>query len=498
MQFNVKQGNIQDEAADMVVVNLFEGVTTPGGATGAVNAALDGALADVLAAGDFKGKLNSTFVHYPRGKVGAKRVLVVGLGKSDKFGLDQARQAAATAAKKARELGAKSFTTIVHGAGIGGLNAQDAAQALAEGTLLGLYRFAEYKQADENGKEVEQVNVVTSDASQVAAIREGVRIGEAIAEGQIRARNLSNQPGNTATPSYLADQAKQIGEKYGLKVTALSYDECKALGMGMFCGVAQGSEEPAKFIIMEHNADRSDLDTVMIIGKGITFDSGGISIKPTDGMWDMKHDMSGGAATIGAMQVVGALKIPLHVVGIVPATENMLSGKAFKPGDILRAMNGKTIEIQSTDAEGRLVLGDALCYAKRFNPKGVIDMATLTGACVVALGNVAAGLLTNDQGLADKVKAAAEKTGEKVWQLPLWDEYNEQIKSTFADMRNTGGRPGGAITAAAIMKNFVDSYPWVHLDIAGTAWGTNESGYNTKGATGYGTRLCVEVLRSWK
>jgi leucyl aminopeptidase len=497
MQLNVKQGAIQNEAVEALIVNLFEGATEPSGATGAVNGALGGMIADVLASGDFKGKLNTTLVFYPRGAMPAKRVVLVGLGKQDKFGLEQARQASASAIKRARDLGAKIVSTVVHGAGAGKLETAAAAQALVEGTMLGLYRFNDFKQKDDNHqKDVEQVTIVEFDAAKLDAINEGVKLGTAIAGGQITARNLSNQPGNAATPTYLADTAKKIGAEYDMNVTALSYEECKALGMGMYCGVAQGTEEPSQFIVMEHNAGKG-MDTVVLIGKGITFDSGGISIKPTDGMWDMKHDMSGGAAAIGAMHAVGALNLPLHVVGIVPATENLLSGKAFKPGDILRAMNGKTIEIQSTDAEGRLVLGDALCYAKRFNPKGVIDMATLTGACVVALGKVCAGLLTNNAELGNKVKAAADKTGEKVWELPLWDEYGELIKSTFADMKNTGGRGGGAITAAAILKHFVD-FPWVHLDIAGMAWGDSESGYNVKGATGYGVRLCVELLRSWK
>ena len=497
MELVVKHGRIQDEVTDLIVVNVFEGVLTPGGATGAVDTSLNGIIAEVLANGDFKGKLNSTLVFYPRGKIAAKRVLLIGLGKAEKFGLDQARQAAATAAKKARDLGVKDFSTIVHGAGAAMLPAQDAAQAVAEGALLGLYRFVEFKQQNDNPTVVERVNVVEADPAKVDQIKEGVRVGQAIAEGQMLARDLSNKPGNAATPGYLADVARRLGEQYGMQVTVLDYADCKTLGMGMFCGVAQGSNEPAKFIVMEHNAGHEEMDTVVLIGKGITFDSGGISIKPTENMWDMKHDMSGGAATLGAMQAVGALKLPLHVVGIVPASENLPSGTSFKPGDILRAMNGKTIEIQSTDAEGRLVLGDALCYAARYEPQGVIDMATLTGACMVALGKVCAGLLSNNPALADKVKAAGQKTGEKVWELPLWEEYEEQIKSVFADMRNTGGRPAGAITAAAILKHFV-SFPWVHLDIAGTAYGDSDSGYNTKGATGYGARLCVEVLRSWK
>ncbi|TMC59812.1 MAG: leucyl aminopeptidase [Chloroflexi bacterium] len=497
MQLDVKHGRIQDEPADLIVVNLLEGVMLPGGATGALDSTLKGMIGDVLASGDFKGKPNSTLVFYPRGLIAAKRVLLVGLGKADKFGIDQARQAAATAAKKARELGAHNFATIVHGAGIGMLPVRDAAQALAEGTLLGLYRFDEFKRADESVHAVESVSVVEADPAKLDDVKEGVRTGQIIAEGQILARDLSNKPGNAATPSFLADVARSIGERYQMQVDVLGLEQARAMGMGLFAGVAQGSNEPARFIVMDYNAGKEGVGTLVLIGKGITFDSGGLSIKPTEGMWDMKHDMSGGAAVLGAMQAVGALQLPLHVVGIVPATENLPSSKAFKPGDILRALNGKTVEIHSTDAEGRLVLGDALCYASRYQPQGVIDMATLTGACVVALGKHAAGLLSNDDALAEKVKAAGQKTGERVWQLPLWDDYAEQIKSTFADMKNTGGRPAGAITAAAIMKNFVD-YPWVHLDIAGTAWGDDDKGYNTKGASGFGVRLCVEVLRSWQ
>ncbi|MBI5876782.1 MAG: leucyl aminopeptidase [Chloroflexi bacterium] len=497
MDFNVKHGRIQDETTDLIVVNVFEGVLAPAGATGAVSAALNGIIADVLASGDFKGKLNSSLIFYPRGTMAAKRVLLVGLGKEGKFGLDAARQAAAHAAKKARDLGVKDYSTIVHGAGAGLLPAGDAAQALAEGALLGLYRYDEFKSSADSSTAVEQINIVEEDPSLVDAVREGVRIGRSIAEGQIVARDLSNKPGNAATPSLLAETASAIAAKYAMQAAILDFEQCKALGMGMFCGVAQGSNEPSRFIVLEHNAGHEGMDTIVLIGKGITFDSGGISIKPTEGMWDMKHDMSGGAAVIGAMQTVGALALPLHVVGIVPATENMLSGTAFKPGDILRAMNGKTIEIHSTDAEGRLVLGDALCYAARYEPQGVIDMATLTGACTVALGKHCAGLLTNDATLAERVKAAGQRTGERVWELPLWEEYDEQIKGTFADIKNTGGRMAGAITAAAILKNYV-SYPWVHLDIAGTAYGDTDTGYLTKGATGYGARLCVELLRSWK
>jgi len=268
------------------------------------------------------------------------------------------------------------------------------------------------------------------------------------------------------------------------------------LGMGALLGVAQGSDEPAKFIILEHNADRADLDTYVVVGKGITFDSGGISLKPSDGMEWMKDDMSGAAVTLGVMQAVAALDLPLHVVGLMPATENLPGGRAYKPGDVLKAMNGLTIEVVSTDAEGRVILADALAYAAKFAPKAVVDLATLTGACVVALGHVASGLLASDDALAGQLLESSARTGEKIWRLPLFDEYVEQIKSDVADVRNTGGRPAGTITGALFLQRFAEGYPWAHLDIAGTAKVDSDRGYVLKGATGHGVRLLVDWLRS--
>jgi leucyl aminopeptidase len=270
----------------------------------------------------------------------------------------------------------------------------------------------------------------------------------------------------------------------------------KQFGMGALLGVAQGSQEPPRFIILEHNAGRDDLPTVVMVGKGITFDSGGISIKPSENMGEMKFDMSGGAAVIGAMQAVGKLNLPLRVVGLVPATENLPSGTAYKPGDVVRAMNGKTIEIISTDAEGRLILADALCYAQQYKPAGVIDLATLTGGCVVALGEHMSGLFTNDPDLGAKVKAAADAAGEPVWELPLAEPYRRQMDSDTADVKNSGGRWGSPATAAAFLKEFVD-YPWVHLDIAGTAHSDKDRPYAPKGGVGWGVRTLVELLRNW-
>ncbi|MCC7352259.1 MAG: leucyl aminopeptidase [Anaerolineae bacterium] len=498
MKVTVKQGGIQFEEAPLVVVNLFEGVTEPGGATGAVDRALGGAIREIITAGDFKGKGGETALLYTRGNFPAKRVLVVGLGKAEKFDLEAVRKASATAARKAHDLGLARLATIVHGGGIGSMAVVDAAQAVVEGTILGLYRYRELKSDDENGgKPLEELTLVEFDEKKLADVREGVRVGQIVAEAACLARDLSNRPGNLATPTHLAETAQRLAQELGLRCQVLERAEFEALDMGALAGVARGTEEPPKFIILEYNADKPDLPAIVLAGKGITFDSGGISLKPSEKMDEMKHDMSGAAAVLGTMQAVARLALPLHVVALIPATENLPSGRAIKPGDVLKALSGKTIEIISTDAEGRLVLADALAYAKRFNPAAVIDVATLTGACVVALGHVATGLMGTSEKLNNRIKTAAQATGERVWELPLWDEYDELIKSEVADVKNSGGRYGGAITGAMFLKKFASDYPWAHLDIAGTADTDKAGSYTAKGATGVGVRLLTQLLRTW-
>jgi leucyl aminopeptidase len=497
---SVKQGFIQEIDADAVVVNLFKGVTQPGGATGAVDQSLGGAITDLIAGGDFKGKLGETAVLYSRGAMPAPRVIIVGLGKSEDFDLDGARKASAAAARRARELGVERLATIVHGAGIGGLEPWDAAQATVEGALLATYEFKELKseEDEEETTELTDLVVVEASADKVDVIRQGAQAGKIVSRAVTLARDLGNRPGNVATPTHLAETAQKIADETDLHCEIFDEDQMRKLGMGSLLGVAQGSDEPARFIILEHNAGHDDLDTIVLVGKGLTFDTGGISIKPSKGMEDMKFDMMGGAAVLAAMQAVGEMDLPLHVVGLVPATENMPGGSADKPGDVLKAMNGKTIEVINTDAEGRLILADGLSYAQRFEPDAIIDLATLTGACMVALGRYATGLFTNNEDLAGRVKAAAEAAGERVWPLPLYDEHKEEVKSYVADVKNTGeGRYGGASTAAAFLSNFVGDYPWVHLDIAPTAWTDKAKDYTTKGATGVGVRLLVRLLQDW-
>lgn len=497
MKIHVMQGNIQESTADTLIVNLFDDVTTPAGATGAIDTALNGAISELIAHGDLTGKAGEVGVLYPRGAIPAKRVLVVGLGKRDGFDLEGVRKAAAVGLKRARELKAQHIATIVHGAGVAGLEARAAAQATAEGSLLAAYQYDAPKQREDAPHEIESLTVVEFDKKKVKAIEQGVNTAVAISEGVIIARNLVNQPPNVVTPTKMAETAHVIAATYGMRITVGGRKWAREHNMGAFLAVAQGAGEKPKFIVLEHNADREDLDTIVLVGKGITFDTGGISIKPAERMGDMKSDMGGAAAVLGAMKVVGALNLPLRIIGITPCAENMPDANAYRPSDIITASNGKTIEIINTDAEGRMVLADGLVYAGRYNPKAVIDLATLTGACVVALGaGMAAGMFSTDDGLRDKLLAAGAATHERVWSLPLFPEYRKSIDSDVADVLNSGGRFGGVGTSAMFLKEFTD-YPWVHLDIAGMALAEKDNSYIPRGGTGFGVRLLVELLRNW-
>jgi len=503
MKMDVLHSRIEDVEDEVIVVNLFEGVEAPGGATGAVDKATDGYITRLIRNKEFSGKQNEISLFPTFGKIKAKKVCVVGLGKAKEFGVERVRDAAGKAAVFIRDSGSKSFSTIVHGGGIGSLDIEEAGKATAEGTLLALYQHSRYRTIDlEKIKNITKVAIVEADEGKMKPIKEGIKRAKIISEAVFLARDLVNSPGCDKTPTILAETAKKIARENGLHCEIYDAPKLKKMGFGAMLGVALGSDEPCKFIILEHNRGRN-LPTIVIIGKGITFDSGGISIKPSDGMDKMKYDMSGAAAVIATMQAVANLKIPLHVVALAPATENLPSGHALKPGDILKSHSGKTIEVISTDAEGRLILADALSFAKTYKPKAVIDLATLTGACVIALGNQTMGLFGTDEKLKEKIKKAAEKTSEKVWELPLWKEYYGQIESDIADMKNTGGRPAGSITGAAFLSKFIEDIPWVHLDMAGTAWSEKDKSslqqnYIPKGGTGIGVRLLVQFLEDWK
>lgn len=499
MDVAVAQGAIEESAADTIIVNLFEGVKHPGGATGAVDRALNGAISEVIESGDLKGKAGEVTVIYPRGAIAAKRVLIVGLGKAEDFDLECVRQAAATAIKRARQLGARQVSTIVHGAGLAGLAPMEAAEAVTEASILALYRYRAEKREplEEESAEIELLTIVEYSESKLAELEAGAEFGRVIADAVNLARDLVIMPPNLATPSKMAETAAEIASAHNLELTVGDRSWAAAQNMGAFLAVAQGAAEEPRFIILAHNIQREDLPTIVLVGKGITFDTGGISLKPSDRMGRMKSDMAGAAAVLGAMKIGGALQLPLRLIGITPCTENMPDASAYHPADVIKASNGKTIEIISTDAEGRMVLADALVFAQRYRPDAVVDLATLTGANVVALGQgVSAGLFANDDRLRDRLLAAGKQTHERVWPMPLWDDYLEAIKSDVADMKNSGGRFGGVGTSAVFLREFTD-YPWAHLDIAGMALADKDRGYQPSGATGFGVRLLARFLRDW-
>ena len=496
MKVTTITGDVQEIVTELLVLPLFEGETQLAGDIEAVDRALAGGVSDLLASGDFRGKAEEMALLYSRGMVPARRLLLLGLGKRDEYALDTLRRAAGVVARRARDLGATHYH-IAADSLWAGLEPAAAAQALAEGTILGGYRFLAHK-TDLSGEKpaLESCTLLAPEGDEFSALSQGLADGVIIAEAVCQARDLINQPGNHCTPTLLARTAQTLAAETGLHCEVLDREQMTQLGMTALLAVAQGSAEPPQFIILEHNAGRDDLPTYVVVGKGLTFDSGGISIKPSDGMEAMKYDMAGAAATLGTLRAVAKLNLPLHVVGLVPATENLPSGQAYKPGDVIKSMSGLTIEVISTDAEGRVILADALTYANRFQPKGVVDLATLTGACVVALGHVACGLLGNNGELVTALKQAAEQSGERAWELPTYKEYAEQLKSDIADIKNVGGRPGGTITGGLFVGKFAQNYPWAHLDIAGMMDSDKTDGYWVKGGMGFGVRLLVQWLRN--
>ncbi len=501
MQIRVIQGDVAHQAAGIVVIGTWKEEPLPT------------AITTLIEADDWNSAFKKTLLVYvspqeaarsPKATVkstaapfASRRVLLVGLGERAKWSAERSRQLGAVISQKVRELKQTSFALPLLGAD--SLGPTLAAQSLAEGALLGLYRFDTFKTLPDErvpAVTVEQMTILTDDALEAA--EHGVKWAQAVAAGVNLTRDLGNNPPMVATPSYLANTAQRIANDYAMTCVVFDHEQQVELGMGGLLGVAKGAKEPAKFIILEHGHAEADKPTITLVGKGITFDTGGISIKPADSMDKMKMDMQGAGAVLGTMEALGQLKLPIHVVALIAASENMLGDDAYKPGDILKAMNGVTIEVLNTDAEGRLVLADALSYAQKYSPTAIIDLATLTGACVVALGSYAAGAMGNNPELMARIKQAGEASGDRVWELPLWDEYKLQVRSDIADIKNTGGRNGGAITAAGFLSHFVGDYPWVHLDIAGVAWTEDQpKDYHPKGATGFGVRLLTELLREW-
>ncbi|MFQ5454700.1 MAG: leucyl aminopeptidase [Nitrospirota bacterium] len=499
MEIKTKKGKIEQEKAEVVVLRHFEGKNiSEEDDIKKIDQILGGMISDIIKDNEFTGVLNQSIMLHVKGKMPAKRVLLVGLGKKEEFNSDRLRQAMGRACSHIRELGIKSLSTSVSETDRKNYSVEDAAQVMVEGGLLGLYRFDKYKSdKDSDKKEIKEWTFVESSEKKIGSVRRGIDRGTILAEGTNFARDLGNHPSNVVTPERLVGIAKEMAKEVGIKCKILDRARMERLGMGALLGVAKGSMEPPMFIILEYNGMKKKDAPVVLAGKSITFDSGGISLKPSDKMEQMKDDMSGGAVVLGAMKIAAQLKLPVNLVGLLPATENMPGGNAIKPGDVLKTMSGKTIEVINTDAEGRMILSDALCYADDYKPAAVIDIATLTTACVIALGNGVIGAMGNDDRLIAMLKKAGDITGEKLWELPLVEEYNEQIKSDIADVKNVGGRAGGSITAALFLSKFADNYPWVHLDIAGTSWNEKKKPYIPKGATGIGVRLLVRFLSDY-
>ena len=449
------------------------------------------AAAEVLSSGEVTGKsLETALLHNPL-KLKAKRLLLLGGGKAKKFAASDLRKLAGVAVRSLKAKAVRNFAFIMPG----DVKAEDAVKAIVEGAFVGIFDSDTYK-SDRKNQKIDSFTIVA--AGDQAALQKALDEARILGESQNFTRDLVNEPSNRMTPTILAERAKKMAQEVGLKCEVYGADKIKELKMGAFWGVAQGSDEPPALIVMRYEpAGAPDKPVLGLVGKGITFDTGGISIKPSDGMEKMKYDMAGGATMIGAMRAIALLKPKVKVIGIVCATENMPSGKAQKPGDIQTAMSGKTIEIINTDAEGRLVLADGLCYARQLGCTHLVDAATLTGAVVVALGYYNAGVFSNDDALYERFNKALAKSGEKMWRLPVTDEYLDQTRSSIADLMNTGGRWGGASTAAAFLKEFAEDTPWIHLDIAGTAWMEDQKPWIAKGPSGIAVRSLVEFVRDF-
>jgi leucyl aminopeptidase len=489
--------------AELLVLHVFEGDTTAVGFVAKVDGLYGGALARVLSSGDFSGRTEETLLVYaPDPACGIRRVLLVGVGKREDHTVERLRRAVGTAVRAAERMGIRELTISVGHVHHLSEHMGDyyAGLAAVEAAVLAAWHYRELKtQTDDTAPRaaLEHVRLVAHGERDLQDFERAAHHGRITGRATNFARELQTRPPNVATPAYLAERARELGAAVGLTVTVLETEELVVEGMHALLAVARGSAEEPRFIVMEHHGGLEGAAPLVLIGKGVTFDSGGISIKPAERMEDMKYDMSGAAAVMGAMLGIAELKLRANVIALIPATENLPSGTALKPGDVIRTHAGKTIEIVNTDAEGRLILADALSFARRYEPAAVVDCATLTGACVIALGHHATGMMGNNGNLIDQIRSAGHRAGERCWPLPLWDEYREQIDSSIADIRNAGGRPAGSITAAWFLKEFVaDDLPWVHLDIAGTAYRDEPAPYLRKGAAGVPTRLLIEWVRA--
>ncbi|MBU0752027.1 MAG: leucyl aminopeptidase [Gammaproteobacteria bacterium] len=490
MEFSIKSGSPEKQRSACVVVGVFEPRKLSVPAELIDNAARQH-LSDLLRRGDMEGKAGSTLLLHNVPGTEADRVLLVGLGKEKEFREKEYRDAIATAIKTLNETGGFDGTVFLTELPVKKRGVSWRVRQAAMVAHETLYRFDRLKsKKDDVRRPLRKVTFCVERRSELAAAEAALIQGEAIAAGQSLMKDLANLPANFCTPTYLAEQSLVLAGELGLKAEVLEREDMDKLGMHSLLSVSRGSHQPPKFIVLHYNGGKSADKPVVLVGKGVTFDTGGISLKPAPEMDEMKYDMSGAASVIGAIKAAALMKLPLNVIAVVPATENMPGGQATRPGDVVTSMSGQTIEILNTDAEGRLILCDALTYSERFDPACVVDVATLTGACVIALGHVVSGLFANDDGLARELLDAGREAHDRAWQLPLWEDYQEQLKSNFADMANIGGRPGGSITAACFLSRFAKKYDWAHLDIAGTAW----HGGKKKGSTGRPLPLLAHFL----
>src|SRR5215813_6188896 len=476
-----------------LAVSVFKDEKPEGGLLQALDRAVGGMISEVIKAEEFAAKEGETAYFHVSGKdLKARRVLLIGCGDRSGYNAAKVTQMAGSAARFLRGKNVKSIGIIPRADG----DAAKVAQTVVVGAIMGLFEPDKYRTKDKEKREIESVTVMVDGANE-KALSLGAERGRIIGESINFTRDLANEPGAYMTPTIMADRAKKIAKEFGLSFDVLDQKQMEKLGMGSLLGVARGSDEPPKLIVLKYQPakSRSNREGLLaLVGKGITFDSGGISLKPGENMELMKYDMTGAATVIGTMRAIAQLKPSVPILGVAPCSENLPSGKATKPGDVLRAMTGKTIEVINTDAEGRLVLADAIAYAKKLGATRIIDMATLTGAVSVALGDVNTAILGTDQSLIDGVIAAGKEVGEKFWQLPLDEEYSKQIKSDIADIKNVGGKKAGTITAAAFLKEFAEDTPWAHLDTAGTAWGDPATPYRAKGPTGIAVRTLIEFI----
>ncbi len=490
MEFSIKSGLPESRKIDCTIVGIFDSRKLSATAA-TLDRSAKGYITRIVKRGDMNGKLGATLVLHNVPHLSCERVLLVGLGPEADFHDKQYRDAVAAAIKTLVATGAKEAS--LHLTELGAVK-RDIRWRVSHAVTVArdvIYRFDRMKSKPEAAPPaLHRLVIGVGEKSAQRQAAAGLEQGLAVAHGMSLAKDLGNLPGNVCTPAYLAEQARELAKRYRMKVQVLERKDMEKLGMGTLLSVAQGSAQPPKLITLEYRGAGKSQKPVVLVGKGVTFDTGGISIKPSPEMDEMKFDMCGAASVLGTLKAVAEMKLPVNVVGIIPTTENMPGGRATKPGDIVTSMSGQTIEILNTDAEGRLILCDALTYAERFEPDAVVDIATLTGACVIALGHVASGLFSNDEAVAKELIAAGDTAGDRVWHMPLWDDYQEQLKSNFADFANIGGRAAGSITAACFLARFARKFKWAHLDIAGTAWKSGKE----KGSTGRPVPLLTQFL----